>query len=122
MKGLRILKLRYISENPESDEDNQSMTNDISSKVLFDIDFLPEEEFQKAKKFLESINESQIVSINNKGSLIFSNKDTAVLPSKFLYSLHQTSLKLNDVYYHILYRLNIPTHFTTYSNKILEST
>ena len=41
------------------------MANGISSKALYDIDFLQDEKFQKAKKILEKINESQIFSIDD---------------------------------------------------------
>ena len=36
-----------------ADKENQSMANGISSKFLYDIDFLQDEKFQKAKKILE---------------------------------------------------------------------
>ena len=69
-----------------SDKENQSMANDISSKVLYDIDFLQDEKCQKAKKILETINESQLISIDNKGNLIFSNQETEFSASTFLYA------------------------------------
>ena len=69
-----------------ADIENQSMANDISSKVLFDIDFLQDEKCQKAKKILETINESQLISIDDKGKLIFSNQETEFSASTFLYA------------------------------------
>ena len=97
------------------------MANDSSSKILYDIDFLPDEKFQKANKILETINESQIISIDDRGNLIFSNQDTEISASTFLFTLQQTSSKPTDVHFHILYHLNIPTQFTcnTYAKKFL---
>ena len=95
-----------------ADEENQSMIDNINSKVLYDIDFLQGEKFQKEKKILETINDSEIISVDNEGNLIFSNENTEVSASTFLYALQQTSSKLTDVHYHILHHLNIPTQFT----------
>ena len=70
---------------------------------------------------METINEFQIICIADKGNIIFSNQDTGSLLSTFLYALQQTSSKLTDVHYHLLYQLNIPTqfNFNTYAKKLL---
>ena len=60
-----------------ADKENQSMmTDNISSQVHYDIVFLRDEKFQKAKKILKRVNESQIISIDDKVNLNFSNQDT----------------------------------------------
>ena len=70
-------------------------TSTIGKGVLNDIRFLKEIKFERARKILEIIEESDSVSLDSSKRLLIRGSNTDFLAATFLYNLQQTTCKLS---------------------------
>ena len=99
----------------------KSFTTDKGKGVLNDIRILKGKKFERARKILEIIEESDSVSLDSSKRLLIRGSNTDVLAATFVYNLQQTTCKLSFEQFRILTLLDIGPHLTcnTYAKKIL---
>ena len=97
-------------------------TSTIGKGVLNDIRILKGIKFERARKILEIIEESDSVSLDSSKRLLIKGSNTEVLAATFLYNLQQTTCTLSFEKFSILALLDIGSHLTsnTYAKKFLK--
>ena len=79
----------------------------IKQGVLNDIRILKGVKFERARKKLEIIEESDSVSLDSSKRLLIKGSNTEVLAATFLYNLQQTTCKLSFEQFSVLALLDI---------------
>ena len=88
----------------------KSFTTDntaIKQGVLNDIRILKGIKFERARKLLKIIEESDSVSLDSSKRLLIKGSNTEVLATTFLYNLQQTTCKLSFEQFNVLALLDI---------------
>ena len=96
-------------------------TSNIKQGGFNDISILKELKFERARKILDMIEESNSVSLESSERLLVNGSNTEVLAATFLYNLNQTTCKLSFEHFSELTLLDIGPHLTcnTYAKKFL---
>ena len=90
-------------------------TSTIRQGVLNDIRILKGIKFERARKVLEIIEESDSMSLDSSKRLLINSTNTEVLAATFLYNLQQTTCKLSFEQFIVLTHLDIGPHLTSYT-------